>query len=91
MRWAWPAPWTCWPGRPRPRGADDRATVPLGAAQTTWLTIGEPQAGAPELVASHEASEAAVRRALGDRAFDEAFKRGMDYEVDQAVDYALAR
>jgi len=71
-------------------GASERAAVLLGAAQTTWLTMGEPQAGAAELVQSHELSEAAARRALGDKVFDAAFKRGMDYDVEEAASYALS-
>jgi predicted ATPase len=71
-------------------GADERAAVLLGAAQGTWLTMGEPQAGAPHLVESRERSEARARGALGDRVFDAAFKRGMDFDIDQAVAYALS-
>ncbi|GDY31233.1 hypothetical protein GTS_28660 [Gandjariella thermophila] len=71
-------------------GANERAAVLLGAAETTWLTMGEPLANAPQLVESRERSEAGVRLALGDRAFEEAVKRGMDFDMEDAVAYALA-
>ncbi|WP_192909673.1 ATP-binding protein [Gandjariella thermophila] len=71
-------------------GAGERAAVLLGGAQTTWQTMGEPQAGAPHLVESRERSEATARRSLGDRAFDQSFKRGLRFDVDEAANYALA-
>jgi predicted ATPase len=69
--------------------ANERAAVLLGAAQATWLTMGKPLGSAPVLVESRERSEAGVRRALGERAFEEAVQRGMNFDVDEAVDYAL--
>ncbi len=71
-------------------GQSERAAVLLGAAQETWLTMGQPQADAAALIESRDRSEAAARSALGDGAFDEAFKRGTNLDVNQAVDYALA-
>jgi non-specific serine/threonine protein kinase len=71
-------------------GDCERAAVLLGAVQQIWpLYGGRPMYGLPEFLAAHDECERAARRILGDSEFDEAFRHGTEFELDQAIDYAL--
>ncbi|MBP2328714.1 non-specific serine/threonine protein kinase [Kibdelosporangium banguiense] len=71
-------------------GEGERAAVLLGAAGTIWpLVSGQPLLGSPPYLAAREACEQQARRALGDHAFQAAFRRGADLDLEQAVAYAL--
>jgi len=71
-------------------GDGERAAVLLGAAHQIWpLVGGQPLFGSPQYLAAREACERQARRALGDRAFQTAFARGTEFDLDQAVAYAL--
>ncbi|HKS47058.1 MAG TPA: LuxR family transcriptional regulator [Amycolatopsis sp.] len=69
----------------------ERAAVLLGAAHHAWVGFGVPGFGASKsFIAPHRECETAVRDALGEQAFERAFRRGTRLTLDQAVDYALA-
>ncbi|MBP2328967.1 non-specific serine/threonine protein kinase [Kibdelosporangium banguiense] len=72
-------------------GEDERAAVLLGVAQQLWpLVGGDPLFGSSRHLAAHETCEQQARRTLGDRAFQAAFARGADLDLDQAIAYALS-
>ncbi|RSM63874.1 LuxR family transcriptional regulator [Kibdelosporangium aridum] len=71
-------------------GEHERAAVLLGAASTIWPRVGgQPLFGSQHYLAAHEACEQQAHRTLGNRAFQAAFRRGADLDLDQAVAYAL--
>jgi len=72
-------------------GESTQAAVLLGAADEIWPLVGggQPLGGFQCYRAAHEACERQARRALGDRAFQTAFDRGAELDLDQAVAYAL--
>ncbi|WP_243793426.1 LuxR C-terminal-related transcriptional regulator [Saccharopolyspora gloriosae] len=70
-------------------GRDERAARLFGAASAVWDAV----RAAPEFYGrfrtTHDEYEHGARRALGDRAYREAFDRGYEMSPDAAVDYAL--
>jgi predicted ATPase/DNA-binding CsgD family transcriptional regulator len=71
-------------------GEYERAAVLLGTANTIWpLVGGQPLFGSQHYLTAHEACEQQARHALGNHAFQAAFRRGADLALDQAVAYAL--
>jgi non-specific serine/threonine protein kinase len=71
-------------------GEGERAAVLLGTAHQIWpLVGGQPLFGSQQWIVPHEACEQQARRALGDRAFQAAFGRGAELDLDRAVAYAL--
>ena len=71
-------------------GDYERSAVLLGAAQQIWpLVGGEPLLGSSHYLSAHEVCEQQARRALGDDAFQTAFAIGADFDIDQAIAYAL--
>jgi non-specific serine/threonine protein kinase len=70
------------------RGLHEYAARVFGAADTLWRSLGSSLPGYPPFVASHEACEAELRRALGD-AFTAAFQDGAEFTLDEAIAYAL--
>ncbi|SMD27466.1 ATP-binding protein [Kibdelosporangium aridum] len=71
-------------------GEGERAAVLLGAAHQIWhLVGGRLLLGSPHYLAAYDACEQQARRTLGDRAFQAAFARGADLDLEQAVAYAL--
>ncbi|HKN54125.1 MAG TPA: LuxR C-terminal-related transcriptional regulator [Amycolatopsis sp.] len=71
-------------------GHQEQAAVLLGAARQTWpLYGGRPLYGLPEFLAAHDECEREARHALGEAAFGAAFQRGTEFDLDQAIGYAL--
>ncbi|WP_190195183.1 ATP-binding protein [Streptomyces minutiscleroticus] len=70
-------------------GHGQRAARLLGAAQQIWDTLGRPQAGLPELTAARTACERQAREALGDAAYEAAFREGLQTSIDEGLAYAL--
>ncbi|MGW0040744.1 ATP-binding protein [Rhodococcus sp. NPDC003348] len=66
-----------------------RAAVLLGAAQTLWQAVGSSGVTVPALQGFHEQCVDRTRRALGDRAFAVAFRRGAEASVEDSVAHAL--
>jgi predicted ATPase len=71
-------------------GRHGRAARLLGAADALWQAIDLSPSRLPYHVQSHQLCEARALRALGDRAFTDAFGRGSDLRPDHAIAYALA-
>ncbi|WP_213573427.1 LuxR C-terminal-related transcriptional regulator [Rhodococcus sp. USK13] len=71
------------------KGNSKRAAVILGGADTLWQTIGAPLFGSIQLQARRRQFEATARKAIGDDAFDSAFKRGHGLDGNAAVAFAL--
>lgn len=72
--------------------ADDdseRAAVLLGAAQRLLRSASGVSIFFPELTQFHDECERTVRRALGDRRFDAALRRGQASAMNSAVSFAL--
>ncbi|MEV4241593.1 protein kinase [Nocardia sp. NPDC049737] len=72
--------------------ADDngeRAAILMGAVQNLSRSTSGTKLFANELSRYHEACERTVRRALSDRGFDAAFRRGRTMGMNAAVSYAL--
>ncbi|MFC0114024.1 ATP-binding protein [Kibdelosporangium aridum] len=68
----------------------ERAAVLLGTAHQIWpLVGGQPLFDSPHWIVPHQACEQQARRALGDRAFQAAFDRGADLDLNWAIAYAL--
>src|SRR2546423_10599442 len=70
-------------------GTADLAALLLGAASQIWPSVGYPMFGSRYFGAPHRDCERNARRALGDREFEAAFRRGMGLTVEDAVAYAL--
>ena len=70
------------------RGDGEEGLV-LGIGQEYWRTVGKAQMGAPRLTAVREECERRARAALGDQAYDTAFRRGARAGLDQGLSYAL--
>jgi DNA-binding CsgD family transcriptional regulator len=70
-------------GRPLP------GALLLGAADARWRRAGLPPEAMPGLRSRHLEGTAALRDALGDRAFDEAFRRGATWDADRVLRLAL--
>ncbi|WP_433189578.1 ATP-binding protein [Actinoallomurus sp. CA-150999] len=72
--------------------ADDRAERGarlLGAAEAILQAIGARLSTFEHLVAGHEKAVATARRALGDTAYETAFREGAERTREEALDYAL--
>ncbi|WP_330252846.1 protein kinase [Nocardia sp. NBC_00565] len=66
-----------------------RAAILMGAAEHLLRSASGVTTFFTELSHYHDESERTVRRALGDRGFDAAFRRGQAMGMDAAVAYAL--
>lgn len=66
-----------------------RAGVLFGAANALWRAIGASPAFYRPLADEHAAHLAQTRQALGEQAYEAAFKRGGALSTNLAVDYAL--
>jgi predicted ATPase len=71
-------------------GESDRAARLLGIGQHIWDAYGLPQLGSPELVEARRTCERQLRATIGDAAYQYAFDRGMDTEMDAGITYALS-
>ncbi|MFD2414918.1 LuxR C-terminal-related transcriptional regulator [Amycolatopsis pigmentata] len=69
-------------------GHDDRGARLLGAAEGVWQMIGGPRWRQP-MRHWHDHCEAELRQALGDDAFDSAFRSGMRLAPDDVLTFAL--
>ncbi|MGW2231445.1 ATP-binding protein [Streptomyces formicae] len=70
-------------------GRGERAARLLGVGQQTWDTIGRTQLGIPELLAAREACERQAREAVGDAAYEAAYRKGLEDSIDAGIAYAL--
>ncbi|WP_433633882.1 protein kinase domain-containing protein [Nocardia sp. CA-120079] len=70
-------------------GDGERAAVLMGAVENLLRSASGFSIFFPELARSHDECERTVRRALGDRGFDAAFRRGQVMGMHAAVAYAL--
>ncbi|MFC9557934.1 protein kinase [Rhodococcus sp. NPDC056960] len=66
-----------------------RATVLMGAAEQLGYSVGSVTVLFPHLRSYQTECERVSRRALGDRAFDAARRRGKTLDLDAAIAYAL--
>ncbi|MFD9489467.1 ATP-binding protein [Streptomyces sp. NPDC059991] len=71
------------------RGDGEEGALVLGIGQEYWRTVGKAQMGAPRLTAVREECERRARAALGDQAYDTAFRRGARAGLDQGLSHAL--
>ncbi|MEU4347383.1 NB-ARC domain-containing protein [Streptomyces sp. NPDC023838] len=71
------------------RGDGEEGAQVLGIGQEYWRTVGKAQMGAPRLAAVREECERRARAALGDQAYDSAFRRGARAGLDQGLSLAL--
>ncbi|MGW6021608.1 ATP-binding protein [Streptomyces sp. NPDC055099] len=62
----------------------------LGISDVLWRSSGVAQMGSPHLMAARQACERRVRDAIGDLAYEVAFRRGLETDVDDGIAYALA-
>lgn len=69
-------------------GRGDDAAFVFGTSEAYWQSSGHPQRGMPELGAMREECERAARAAVGDPAYEDAFRRGAD--GDPVVGLALS-
>lgn len=65
------------------------AAVLLGAARQSFHHVGLPVFASPHFTGAHQACEAQARAAVGDAAFEAAYRRGSGFSLAQAVSYAL--
>jgi hypothetical protein len=70
-------------------GRADRAARLLGLAQQVWDTVGRAQAGVSPWVAARQACEKQTRNALGDLAYETAYRAGYTVSLDSGVAHAL--
>ncbi len=70
-------------------GHAERAARLLGIAEQIWQTLGIPQMGSPDLLATRIACETQARRLLGDDAYQTAFHAGYHTDPDTGITYAL--
>ncbi|NUP02681.1 MAG: LuxR family transcriptional regulator, partial [Nonomuraea sp.] len=70
-------------------GRSGRAARLLGLAQRIWSAHGQAQASVPAWVAARQDCERQARKALGDDAYESAFRAGFDGDVDAGIAYAL--
>ncbi|RRQ29168.1 tetratricopeptide repeat protein [Rhodococcus sp. Eu-32] len=66
-----------------------RAAVLLGAADGVASSFGSAPVIHPNLFVFQQNCEKETRRALGARAFDAAYRRGEQFDLDEAIAYAL--
>ncbi|WP_052422748.1 ATP-binding protein [Nonomuraea candida] len=66
-------------------GQGEPAARLLGLAQQVWETIGRAQIGIREWVSAREESERLARAAIGDRAFQAAFRAGYETALDTGI------
>ena len=67
----------------------ERAARLLGLAQQVWDTVGVPNMGVPEMLATREACRQQVRQALGAQAFQTAYQIGYTTDIGIGIAYAL--
>jgi predicted ATPase len=70
-------------------GDSERASVLLGLGDQVWSALGLPQLGSPALIAVRDRCERQSREALGDRAYEAAFRRGARIDLNLGISYAM--
>ncbi|WP_027929041.1 ATP-binding protein [Amycolatopsis thermoflava] len=71
------------------REEPERAAVLLGAAETLWNSVGMQLYGSPHWLEQRTRFEHRAQRALGDTAYQAAFRRGQRMGRDQVIAFAL--
>lgn len=71
------------------QGRWKRAATMLGASQRIWQSVGFPMFGSRYFGAPHRECEAQARQALGDRMFEATVKHGNEFNLQEAIAYAL--
>lgn len=72
-------------------GSSERAATLLGASHGLMRSVGASLAGQRHLVPLHEQYAATARAGLGDAAFDQAFRRGAQLNLDEVVACAMGK
>ncbi|MFC6063306.1 ATP-binding protein [Streptomyces ochraceiscleroticus] len=72
------------------RGHAERAAHLLGLAQQVWDILGRIQFGVPEHIAVRHACEQQLRHALGNHAFETAFRTGYETDPDTGIAHILS-
>ncbi|MFD3575229.1 ATP-binding protein [Streptomyces sp. NPDC058644] len=62
----------------------------LGISDVLWRSSGVARMGDPELMATRQACERRIRDAIGDAAYEAAFREGLETDIDDGIAYALA-
>ncbi|MEV5975716.1 regulator [Streptomyces sp. NPDC052114] len=62
----------------------------LGIGQRMWQAIGTSHLGSPELLATRAESERVIRRSIGDTAYEEEYRTGLETNAAEGLAYALA-
>jgi predicted ATPase/DNA-binding CsgD family transcriptional regulator len=70
-------------------GRDDRAARLLGGADSIWRRIGAPLFGMRHFMGYHDNCVALVRKALGVKPYDKAFRSGARMSTEETVAYGL--
>lgn len=66
-------------------GDGEQAAWLLGLGQRLWQTVGSAQMDSPDLVAVRRTCERNARQALGDTAYEAAFRRGLESGLDDGL------
>ncbi|MFE6159870.1 ATP-binding protein [Streptomyces sp. NPDC056486] len=61
----------------------------LGISDVLWRSSGVARMGDPELMATRKACERRIRDAIGDPAYEAAFRKGLETDIDEGIAYAL--
>ncbi|MFC6065739.1 ATP-binding protein [Streptomyces ochraceiscleroticus] len=67
----------------------ERAARLLGIADTLWCSFGLTQMGTPELIAARQACAQQIREAMGDAAYEAAYRTGRKTRPEDCVAHAL--
>ncbi|WP_435856237.1 ATP-binding protein [Streptomyces physcomitrii] len=70
------------------QGQARHAALAYGAGHTYWQLVGHPQRGTPEVAPLREESERMARAALGDEAYEEAFRRAAEGDPASLAEWA---
>ncbi|WLW57522.1 ATP-binding protein [Streptomyces sp. YU58] len=70
-------------------GRHTEAAWLLGLTSQLWETLGRAQAGVPSRVTARQACEQQTRTALGDRAYETAYRAGHTVDLDSGIARAL--
>ncbi|MGW6058315.1 ATP-binding protein [Streptomyces sp. NPDC055189] len=68
----------------------EQAARLLGISDVLWRSVGGARMGNVDLVAARRASEHRSREAIGDPAYEAAFRMGLEADLDDGIAYALA-
>lgn len=71
-------------------GEPRRAARLLGIGQRVWQSLGRPQLGSPDLVATRNRTEHRIRETLGDSAYESQYAAGLEMDTADGIAYSLA-